>query len=99
MFRDIIFEVITASDIYKRFDSSDNTSGTFSVLEKRTDKKLQDTMEQKILITFAENPKREPCIIKGYAINLKNTEELRQDQLEWDLKISLKELVKGFGEL
>ena len=40
MFRDIIFEVITASDIYKRFDSSDNTSGTFSVLEKRTDKKL-----------------------------------------------------------
>ena len=24
MFRDIIFEVITASNIYKRFDSSDN---------------------------------------------------------------------------
>ena len=40
------------------------------------------------------NPNREPCIIKGYAINLKNTKELRQDQLEWDLKISLKELVK-----
>ena len=45
------------------------------------------------------NPNREPCIIKGYAINIKNTKELRQDQLEWDLKISLKELVKGFGEL
>ena len=56
-------------------------------------------MEQKILITLGVNPNREPCIIKGYAINLKNTKELRQDQLEWDLKISLKELVKGFGEL
>lgn len=50
-------------------------------------------MEQKILITLGVNPNREPCIIKGYAINLKNTKELRQDQLEWDLKISLKELV------
>ena len=46
MFRDIIFEVITlrltsAKDLIllATFDSSDNTSGTFSVLEKRTDKK------------------------------------------------------------
>ena len=52
-------------------------------------------MEQKILITLGVNPNREPCIIKGYAINLKKHKGIKTGSTG----MGFKNFVERIGEL
>ena len=52
-FRNIIFEFIIASDIYKRFDSSHPFSDLSDVRKKTKEKNYEVTMKLKVSITLA----------------------------------------------
>ena len=70
-FRDIIFEVITASDIYKRFDSSNDFWDIVSFKKENRQKKLGYYETENI-----DNP----CLVR-LALNLKEYLELLKDIL------------------
>ena len=89
-FRDIIFEVIVTSKIYKRFDTSHKFWEIFGARKESGRKKLGyyeiGNISNPCILTFAVNPKEYLEIFKDLPLN-KNKKESKRGRQEWDLKI------------
>lgn len=85
-YRDIIFEIITSSEIYKRFDSSPEFWEIFGVRKEQKRKKLGYFEAERI-----DNP----CILT-LVVNLKEYLELFEDK---NLNKKHKGIKKGFDDL
>ena len=86
-FRDIIFEVIIASEIYKRFDSSHEFWDIFGTRKEQTRKKLGYYETRNI---------NNPCILT-MAINLKEYLELVKDRYLNNKQKSIKKVSSLLG--
>ena len=75
-FRDITFEVITASNIYKRFDSFQEFQDIFGFRKESRPKKLGyyeiENINNPFLVTLAMNPKEYLDLLKDMLLNKKH---------------------------
>ena len=75
-FRDTIFEVITASDIYKRFDSFYKFSDIFDFRKEKRRKKPGnyeiENIDNPCLVALAVNPKDYLELLKDMLLNKKH---------------------------
>ena len=93
--RDIIFEVIVATKIYKRFDSSHKFWNNFEARKTSWKKKLGycevENIDNLCYVTIAVNPKEYFEVFKNQKL-IKSTKALKKDHTAWNLIISLVEV-------
>ena len=92
--REVIFEVITTSKIYKRFDSSHEFWDNFSARKEHKRKKLGcyeiERIDNPCILTIAANPKEYFKMFEDENINKKH-EGIKKVQVDLALKTSPKE--------
>ena len=75
-FREIIFEIIVATKLYKRFDSSHESWDTFGARKLNRKKKLGyyevESIDNPCYVTIAVNPKEYFEVFKNYRENKKH---------------------------
>ena len=97
-YRDIIFEIITTSQIYERFDSSHEFWDIFGARKEQKRKKLgyyeMEHINNSCILTLADNPKEYLELFEDKNIKtlIKTTKVLTKVHLGWVSKTLPKEL-------
>ena len=97
-YRDIIFEIITTSQIYERFDSSHEFWDIFGARKEQKRKKLgyyeMEHIDDLCILTLADNPKEYLELLEDKNIKtlIKTTKVLKKVHLGWMSKTLPKEL-------
>ena len=90
--RDVLFEVIFATKIYKCFDTSHPFQDNFQARKKKREKKLglqkTEHIDNPCYATLVVNLKEYLEIFKDYMTN-KNIRVLKKDLAEWNFQIML----------
>ena len=89
-YRDVIFEIIIASEVYNRFDTSHKHWEKFDARKENLKKCLGyfeiERIDNPCILTIACNPKEYYEVFEDREVN-KNIRGLKKDLAAWDLKI------------